>query len=203
MASGQTRSQRALERALGCGCLLLAIGSIGLVFFAGKSGALPMLCVFLVKAVGPPLTIAVLVLLAKLPFDVASKTAALSMALAFLIEIMLRLAFASASAGEGVALLLGATCQIAGCLGALCFDASLRSVGGIKRGGRAFACAVKCADAPFCLMWDASAAHVGADDGTFFARYRCHIPHVGLCANGRFFEGSRRSRGGARGALSL
>ena len=34
-----------------------------------------------------------------------------------------------------------------------CFDASLRSVGGIKRGGRAFACAVKCADAPFCLMW--------------------------------------------------
>ena len=118
-ASGQTRSQRALERALGCGCLLLAIGSIGLVFFAGKSGALPMLCVFLVKAVGPPLTIAVLVLLAKLPFDVASKTAALSMALAFLIEIMLRLAFASASAGEGVALLLGATCQIAGCLGAL------------------------------------------------------------------------------------
>ena len=81
-----------------------------------------------------------------------------------------------------------------------CFDASLRSVGGIKRGGRAFACAVKCADAPFCLMWDASAAHVGADDGTFFARYRCHIPHVGLCANGRFFEGSRRSRGGARGA---
>ena len=113
------RSQRALERALGCGCLLLAIGSIGLVFFAGKSGALPMLCVFLVKAVGPPLTIAVLVLLAKLPFDVASKTAALSMALAFLIEIMLRLAFASASAGEGVALLLGATCQIAGCLGAL------------------------------------------------------------------------------------
>lgn len=41
------------------------------------------------------------------------------MALAFLIEIMLRLAFASASAGEGVALLLGATCQIAGCLGAL------------------------------------------------------------------------------------
>lgn len=118
-ALDQPRSQRALELALGCGCLLLAIGSIGLVFFAGKSGALPMLCVFLVKAVGPPLTIAVLVLLAKLPFDAASKTAALSMALAFLIEFMLRLVFASASAGEGVALLLGATCQIAGCLGAL------------------------------------------------------------------------------------
>lgn len=42
-----------------------------------------------------------------------------------------------------------------------CFDASLRSVGGIKRGGRAFACAVKCADAPFCLMWDASAGACG------------------------------------------
>lgn len=42
-----------------------------------------------------------------------------------------------------------------------CFDAPLRPVSEIKGGGRAFACAVKCADAPFWLMRDASAVHVG------------------------------------------
>lgn len=41
-ASGQTRSQRALERALGCGCLLLAIGSIG--WFSSRAKAVRCPC---------------------------------------------------------------------------------------------------------------------------------------------------------------
>lgn len=119
--AGTHRSQvlNALTAALALGTACLIAGSAGLVAGASSEEGLLLFFVFLVKSVGPPLTIATLLLFAAMaPID-AGKTAGLAMAGAFFIEYVLRAVLESATISGEAGLVLGVICQAGGCAIAL------------------------------------------------------------------------------------
>lgn len=111
----RSRVLRALIVALALGAACLAAGSVGLAVGSPSGEGPLMVFVFLVKSVGPPLTIATLLLFAAMPPVGASKTAALGLAGAFFIEYLLRAVLESASVPGTAALALGVICQAGGC----------------------------------------------------------------------------------------
>ncbi len=111
----RTRVLKALIAALALGAACLIAGSAGLVL-CSLSGEGPLMAfVFLVKCVGPPLTIATLLLFAAMPPVGAGKTAALGLAGAFFVEYLLRAVLEGASVSGEAALALGVICQAGGC----------------------------------------------------------------------------------------
>ncbi|MEC4272020.1 LuxR C-terminal-related transcriptional regulator [Adlercreutzia sp. R25] len=112
----RSRVLRALIVALALGAACLVAGSAGLVVCSSSGKGPLMAFVFLVKCVGPPLTIATLLLFAAMPPVRAGKTAALGMAGAFFIEYLMRAVMEGAAVPGAAALALGVICQAGGCI---------------------------------------------------------------------------------------
>ena len=108
--------RRALRRGLAYGAGALLVGACALAVIPSPAGAAAMGIAFLIKSVGPPLSIAALFLFARLDAARASKAAAVAMGIAFLGECGLRALFDLAPFAGVLALTFGAVCELAGCL---------------------------------------------------------------------------------------
>lgn len=106
---------RLLRNLLGFGAVALLIGSLGLMAGVAEEGMGAYLCAFLVKCVGPPLSIGVLLLFARVDESWAVKMAAVAMGVAFLGECGLHGLLAAWAVGGAAMLAVGVLLQLVGC----------------------------------------------------------------------------------------
>ena len=102
---GTPRRRRLLNRFVAAGCLLFALGLAGLAVGAGRTEAGAIVCAFLMKGIGPLLSVALLLLFARLDGATSLRAGTIGMAGAFALNAVLD-GLAEASGG-GAALLLG------------------------------------------------------------------------------------------------
>lgn len=110
---------RFFTRFLVVSALLLVVGCVLLLSLrpsATDAMVLTLLCIFLIKAVGPALSITVLLLFACTPLHSAIKITALSYTIAFLGECLLGIFFEALAINVAFVLVLGACLQCAGCV---------------------------------------------------------------------------------------
>lgn len=111
--------QRFFARFLAVGAFLLLLGCallLGLQPNAHNALPLTFLCIFLIKAVGPALSITLLLLFAHAPQRNAIKATALAYTVAFLGECLLGIIFETLNINLGLVLVLGAFLQCGGCI---------------------------------------------------------------------------------------
>lgn len=113
-SSSLARLIAVLRFGLAVGAALLIVGAAGVTLLPAE-GITGAVFAFLVKSVGPTLSIAVLLLFAAQPADKASKAAAMAMTLAFLAECGLRAIFDMLPQPSMAALVAGTLFQLGGC----------------------------------------------------------------------------------------
>lgn len=102
---GTPRRRRLLNRFIIVGCLLFALGLAGMAVGAGSTEVGGVVCAFLMKCIGPLLSVALLLLFARLDAGASLRAGTVGMAGAFALNAALD-GLAEAS-GWGAALLLG------------------------------------------------------------------------------------------------
>ena len=106
---GTARRRRLLNRFVAVGAALFVAGAAGLLLGKG-AGPVAVGCVFLTKGIGPLLSVALLLLFARLDRPAATKAAALGMAGAFAFEAVTGVGAQAAAVGPEALFLLGALC---------------------------------------------------------------------------------------------